>query len=414
MLRWHTNKIICLECLNILRFDNTRYDMIASEHKGSLEWLWSHEQYRRWSSSDTSHLLYLQGKPGSGKSTLTRYFKDHLLEREEAVEHALIASFFYSFREGESQTSHYNMLRSILYDILNQDEGFFYHFQPEHRKYKQVSQGRDHVNRTKLHYESLQRILQSIGSHRTNKRLYLIIDAVDESCDDDRRNILKLLFEICSSSCCTIKVFIASRPIGELEHKISTTHAFIRMQDVNRSDIQNYVHSFLGPELHLPQIICHEAAEYLLLHAEGVFLWVRLIRDELVRFVEQGWSKNEIFGFLKGLPTELEEMYGQIFNELKSYNPKMARRVFELVLFARRPLRVLELQHELGISDMLYTAIVPSEKCFEDSLIVGIEKRIIHCGRNLLEWRGLDGIPPPKPNIFSVHYLIAVQSQLYK
>ena len=68
--------------------------------------------------SDDAHLLYLQGKPGSGKSTLTRYFKKNLVEREHAAESALICSFFYSFREGDRQTSHYSMLRSILYDIL--------------------------------------------------------------------------------------------------------------------------------------------------------------------------------------------------------------------------------------------------------------------------------------------------------
>ena len=162
-----TNKQgIDLECLNSLRFDNTRYKNISSEHQGTLEWLWSHTEYRQWLNSDTSQLLYIQGKPGSGKSTLARYFKDHLLERETAVRSALIASFFYSLWECESQKSHYNMLRSILYDILNQDESFFYHYQSEHRKYQHLSQQTHHVDHTMLHYESLQRILSAIGTHQ--------------------------------------------------------------------------------------------------------------------------------------------------------------------------------------------------------------------------------------------------------
>jgi len=109
--------------------------------------------------------------------------------------------FFYSYREGESQTNHYNMLRTILYDILNQDETFF-RFQHEHRQYKALLQER-HRTITQQHYESLQKILRSIGGHQERKQLYLVIDAVDESSDEDRRNILRLLFELCSKTNCS-------------------------------------------------------------------------------------------------------------------------------------------------------------------------------------------------------------------
>lgn len=110
------------ECLASLHFDNTRYDKILREHKGSLEWIWAHNEYRNWSTSDVSRLLYIQGKPGSGKSTLTKYFNDNLLEREPAAKSAVVAKFFYSSREGILQISHYSMLRSILvgnYGIRN-------------------------------------------------------------------------------------------------------------------------------------------------------------------------------------------------------------------------------------------------------------------------------------------------------
>jgi hypothetical protein len=93
-----------------------------------LEWLWTHKQYEEWSASDVSRLLYIQGKPGSGKSTLTKYFKDSFLKREQDTNSAIVAGFFYSYREGEFQKSHYSMLRSILYDILDQKESFFFTF----------------------------------------------------------------------------------------------------------------------------------------------------------------------------------------------------------------------------------------------------------------------------------------------
>jgi energy-coupling factor transporter ATP-binding protein EcfA2 len=360
------------------------------QHEGTLEWLWSHEEYRKWSTSKTSRLLYVQGKPGSGKSTLTRYFKDHLPEREPAAKSAIIASFFYSFREGESQKSHYNMLRSILYDVLYQDESFLYHFQQEHRKYRTWLRER-HINLDKLHYESLKRILRSIGCHQRKERLYFVIDAVDESTNEDRRNILRLLLELCSGDSCIVKVFVASRPVAELEHLVGGT-PIIGMQDVNRSDIQRYVHSSFGPDLDVPEEVAREVVDYILEHAQGVFLWVHLVLGQLVKHVEErGCSRREVLGFLRRLPTELEDMYKLILGDLETSEDadgEIGRQMFEWVMFVRHPLTVDELQHALAIQ----SSPDISEESFKDGLISPIRKRIIACGRNLLEVKGREGI----------------------
>jgi nucleoside-triphosphatase THEP1 len=358
------------------------------EHKGTLEWLWSHEEYREWSTSDTSRLLYVEGKPGSGKSTLTRYFKDHLLQREPLAKSAIIASFFYSFREGESQRSHYNMLRSILYDILNQDESFFYHFQQEHRKYQTWKLREEHSNLEKLHYQSLQRILRSVRCHQRKERLYFVIDAVDESTNEDRRNILRLLFELCSEGSCIMKVFVASRPVQPFFGRTPT----IRMQELNGSDIQRYVHSLIRTELDVSENVAHEIDKYILEHAQGVFLWVHLVLRQLVKHVEEkGCSRKEVLGFLKRLPTELEAMYKLLLEVLETghvEDREIGRRMFEWVLFVGHPLTAVQLQHALAIQ----SSPDISENSFHNELIFPIEKRIIACGRNLLEIKGREGI----------------------
>jgi Cdc6-like AAA superfamily ATPase len=149
-----------------------------------LQWLWGHEKYQAWSSTDTSNLLLIEGKPGSGKSTLTKYFKRNILKRELLAKQSIVASFFYSYREGEVQKDHSNMLRSILYDVLRQNETFFFHFQTLYRK--TLPSG-------VWPYDSLRKILLSFKMHPAKERLYLIVDAVDESDDDDRHDIIELL-----------------------------------------------------------------------------------------------------------------------------------------------------------------------------------------------------------------------------
>jgi len=324
-----------------------------------------------------------------------KYFKNNLLKREPNSRSAIIASFFYSYREGESQRSHYSMLRSILYEILAQKESFFYHFQSEFRKYQALEREQWHGDLSKFHYKSLQNVLQSIGKRESRERLYLLIDAVDESSDQDRRDILRLLLELCDSKRCIFKVFVVSRPVVELQHLIRTSRAVIRMQDMNKTDIQNYVQTFLRPELkhELSEDDLHQAEKYILEHAQGVFLWVHLVGNELVRFVETGHSIREMFSFLEGLPKELDGLYQRMLTDMEhSSDVTVTKRMFQLVLFAHRPFTVFEFQHALSIADCTSTKLIPSDACFRDSLIKGLERRIIHCCRNLLEVKGFNGI----------------------
>ncbi|KAF8534229.1 hypothetical protein BDD12DRAFT_809535 [Trichophaea hybrida] len=99
------------DCLNSLRYDDTRYDKVSKEHKGSLEWLWDHENYRKWSSSESSSLLYIEGKPGSGKSTLAKYFRENLAEKEPKATSGIIVNYFYTQRGTILEPTHENMLR---------------------------------------------------------------------------------------------------------------------------------------------------------------------------------------------------------------------------------------------------------------------------------------------------------------
>jgi hypothetical protein len=72
--------------------------------------------------------------------------------------------------------------------------------------------------------------------------MYLIVDAMDESDETERREIVRLLWNLTDStnSKCTVKVFLASRPINELHHGVIGGYR-IRLQDKNMGDIKTYV-----------------------------------------------------------------------------------------------------------------------------------------------------------------------------
>ena len=354
-----------------------------------MEWLWTHEEYLAWSSTDISDLLLIEGKPGSGKSTLMKYFQRSLMEREPQGEQ-IVASFYYSYREGERQTNHSNMLRSVLYDVLDQNEEFFFHFQ---QYYRQVTK---RGGQPQWPYNSLKKILLSFTkNHPAKARLWLIVDAVDESDDRERFDIIKLLRQLCAPrGPCVMKVFVASRPVVGLSGQSAKANKMIRLQDVNYSDILGFAESFLGPELDLPSEIAGPAREYIAQNAQGVFVWVRLVREELIKYARSGCTKNEIFGFLKSLSTELEGLYKHILVQLErgeARDVEIGQMMLQLVLFAFRPLRLEELRHALAIRGSIEATYSCSDESFEGDLIHGIEKRIISCSGNLLEIKGSDG-----------------------
>ena len=367
--------------MNSLRFDNTRYEKISEQHEGSLEWLWTHQDYIAWSSANSSDLLLIEGKPGSGKSTLMKYFKRSLLEREQR-ERQIVASFYYSYREGEEQTNHCNMLRSVLYDILNQNEEFFFHYQSYYRQAAQRS------GYPEWSYECLKGVLLSLTkNHPVSERLYLIVDAMDESEDGKRIDVIKFLCQLCATKgSCVVKAFVASRPVVGLSGRSAMNHKMIRLQEVNYADILKFTESFLAdPELDLPPDIARPASEYITGNAQGVFVWVHLVREELLEYAGHGYTKNQIFDFLKSLPIELEGMYNHMLRRLEGgtkRNVGVGQRMLQLVLFTYRPLGLDELRHALAIRDLAFPC---SDESFTGELIHGIEKCIISCAGNFLE-----------------------------
>ncbi|KAF8542328.1 hypothetical protein BDD12DRAFT_729388, partial [Trichophaea hybrida] len=377
-----SDRIVCIEydkerqaCLRSLQHDDTRYDKISEEHHGSLEWLWVHPKYKEWSASRTSSLLYIEGKPGSGKSTLAKYFEKNLAQKEPNSRSSTVTRYFYTFRGTKSEHTHVNMLRSILYNILVQDESTFFQFQ---LKFRDI-QGR-HLS--EWPYDLLKEVLSSFAKHPSTKPLYLILDAMDESEEDDRRAIINLLCNLCSKeNPCNIKAFLASRPLVGLKDSIEE-HKVIRIQDENRDDISRFADNFLKRELGLNGTTLLDATNYIVENSQGVFIWVALIRNELLPYAT-GCTNIEVFDCLKSLPRELEELYIHMFRRLENGNPPDIQdgiRLFRFILFALRPVTLDELRDAIAIRDDHNN----SEE-FQQNRTSAIVRRIEHCGGNFLE-----------------------------
>ena len=294
--------------------------------------------------------MFIEGKPACGKSTLLRFLTDRFNPR---VNGAIVAKFFYSDRDGELERSHKTMLRHLLHEILKKDESFFMHFQQEYRNLKDPEA--DQPPKA-WEYGKLKAVLRACLEHPQKRSFFLIIDAMDKSDDGDRADIVNFLREISSPAKptgCAVKVLLASRPINEICHSSIPVIQRIRLQERNGSDIKEYTHQLVKKEVlsSYSDDDRKEIMDYIVEHADGVFLWVHVVCCGLGEYCRRGAPRGTVLEFLKSLPKELEGYYECVLQGLKG-DGDVARdgtRILQFCLFSHRAVELLELRDALGI-----------------------------------------------------------------
>lgn len=233
-----------------------RRNRIASAEIGTNDWIWSHPSYLEWEER-ASGILWIEGKPGSGKSVLAMSIWEHFLQKSgldksnhnidragSPGDSALISSWFYSTRD--NLVAHVWMLRSILFQILEQNPSLFPHAQHIYRKRRRQSSrnglewGASPMNKTQWDPGEFGSVLPSISENSTTP-IFCVLDGLDESADgsNNQENILSLLNKVVKNST-KIKVIILSRLTVDIEKKLRKCYHIV-MQDENSADVAKII-----------------------------------------------------------------------------------------------------------------------------------------------------------------------------
>lgn len=246
------------------------------------------------------------------------------------------------------------MFRTLLHQILNADESFFMHFQRAYRDLQNHLSGQAQKTWSR---QALENILRACINHTFTRRIFLIIDALDDSESRDRRAAIEFLWSLTNPAIqgCAVKVFVASRPVKELNSTLLQKCYRIILQERNKADIRHYTHETLGSPLSgCSRDTVDKILGYIVNNADGVFVWVYLAVQKLLDFLERGLRPREIFSFLESLPTDLESYYVYMLeNILMGFNRESevldSIRVFQFCLFSHRAIKLIELEHALAI-----------------------------------------------------------------
>ncbi|PON21684.1 kinesin [Trichoderma gamsii] len=387
------------DCLNSLSSmaDNQRREIISLGSKKTGAWLWEDDAYKLWSKETKSALLWIQGKPGSGKSTLCKKILKHLQTQHDlpdtyatpnkATFHniapqprhrsVVLASFFYSLRGAKSEISNTHMLQSLLHQLLGQEQRLYPAFRTRYRNLLDRSQSP--ISWT---FKDLHSVFTSLGEFDDFPlTIYLIIDAMDESEQSERSDILLLLKKFCrNESACVIKCVLASRPEEDIKNSfydIQKSQDFFHLvlERKNEEDIKKFIEiamykvqdAYLAERFKLTaefEDMATYATANLMSRARGVFMWVEIVTRELERAVRRGVSPRKFKEIVDKLPNELEPFYERIVQDLmarfKRQRPKEAKsrlreaqRMLTWVTFAERPLHIREFRDAVATPELV-------------------------------------------------------------
>ena len=310
---------------------DARHQNIKQPLPGTCGWLFRHPDYQDWNTKG-SGLLWLKGKAGSGKSSL---IKRAVREMKNDVEkgNTLIAKYFFNARGTLLEKSYTGLVRSMVHQILTHSHPILTELLVGYRKKKEI-QG----HRVDWHVEELRNFLLSALQSQTQP-IAFFVDALDECLEHERQDVISFLEELTNfgrSTQLSISILFSSRHFPDIYIEKCNE---IEPEEWNDVDISEYVRQKLL-KISAKQGIS-ELQQEIVGKSQGVFLWVVLVVDILIKNRYETISQKR--KKLQQVPSELDQLFTSILNELDADELQKTAKIVQWVLFAERPLSPEEL-----------------------------------------------------------------------
>ena len=352
-----------------------RVDQVGKPHEGTFNWLFDPEVgFQRWLSGQqqagSPMIFWIQGKPGSGKSTLMKY----ALAEKKTLEFLALADpgkwhlvpFFFHDRGSSIQKTVTGLLQELLYRLVEEDEKLLA-FIPSrlidrllkrNKTATQVSmlsqrygeeKGPDHVYQVSSNAETwsaddLQEALTAItGQDKSQLNVLFFIDALDEHEGNhgDLIRVIRNSFIPKGASVVNVKFCLASRPDPAFTNAFGLCPGLL-VHEYTRDDVQWYARQQIASSILLrdidPDMLeLHKLTGEITQRANGVFIWVRIVIKELIdRFID-GSTISQLRDILSAVPEELKDLYQRSLSRVKPEYALESYVMTQIVLCAANP-----------------------------------------------------------------------------
>lgn len=365
-----------------------REKAIASPIRDTCEWLFSNATYERWQS--TTGLLWLKGKPGAGKSTITSHLVKRLQARAcQSQGESLVVSHFFYAGGSKLQKSLLGFYRSLLHQLVRKDNMLAQEF-VQHCAERCANEEKP-MALFEWHQNDLRTELVSLLAKASARyRVFIVLDALDE-CENESsgRIIQSLLADLCSGpskKCPSLSVCISCRPFPAVMRLYDYE---ITVDECNGEDINTAIIAQLGPQALSSSPVIEQTIRD---KASGIFQWVLLVVERIIAMDNDGEGSRAMLREITNTPLELRDIYEGLLRKTTRKDAGDALHLMQWVSFAARPLTLNELRTALVMDEScspgrsVMECIELNEGC-ED--VLQMEKRVRALSKGLLEVKTL-------------------------
>ncbi|KAH8717928.1 Vegetative incompatibility protein HET-E-1 [Beauveria bassiana] len=373
----HAAAATVLDALLLTRPEVDRSSLIALKGRraeGTCEWLVQHPSYQEWLSGADPPLLWISGGPGKGKTMLAIYITE-ALQQNVALSKDVLLYYFCSNRDSNRNTA-VTIMRGIIHQWLTFHPQLVQHI-------KKYFEGSETTKYTLSTFSSLWRLFLILMQRTPSRQVVCVLDGLDECERDTLRQLLDAIGESISkhgeATSAHLKVILLSRPRPELLESKLGHYRRIKLDDADveiAQDVEKYIFAKvaeLASEQSLSEDMLLQVRQKLMAGAEGTFLWVGFVADEL-----KGKSWHKIVQILQRLPKGLGGIYQRLLQQVEDKEKLVP--VLEWIVLAARPLTVDELTaatRTTASNDLTSTEVMKSQlkSC---GLLVKIEGEVVN------------------------------------
>ena len=337
-------------CLWDLRLIDSRDEIKKIEDrkdplfKDSFAWILDCEQYKNfmnWEDGNKHRLLWVKGDAGKGKTMLLiGVIKE--LERLNLNPNSPNLSYFFCQRTDSMLNTPTAILRCLIWLMLVQQPSLISYIED-----KYATAGPDVFKDNNAFYFLRDAFKNMLKNNRV-KRIFLVVDALDECIDKDKPRLAQIL-DLISATVATspnIKWLVSSRNRPDIESRLGGS---VRLDlELNPECIRNAVSAYidhklseLDKEKQYKEEVRLQIAEELRKKADGTFLWVALVCKALES--EESYYALDV---LREMPSDLKELYKYMMRqikELKRDDPKYCKTALSIMTLVYQPLHLSEL-----------------------------------------------------------------------
>ncbi|KAI1641602.1 uncharacterized protein F4817DRAFT_355288 [Daldinia loculata] len=325
---------------------------MATENRfidSSGKWIFENNEFQAWYSPVVGHsVLYINGIPGAGKTTLASAVIRKLLDGRYSARVSYCVAYFYFKHQQPGKKSHNSLLRGILDQLIIQDPAMSDHL------FNKISVMDSTSLRLTITLETL--VKEALGCHQAS---YIVVDGLDESAPKEAERSVEWLLSLVKgrseNTTTSLRILFCGQRDGVLDNLLASESSISLENTAHAEDIKGYCSHFcerIGDKFGISQEFQNDIARRITDGANGMFLYARVVLENLLSQTRLSGLKSEIQPgvFPEGIEKAYERVAVRIFEESSLSEREDARKILGWITCAGRLLRWREIQSSFCIT----------------------------------------------------------------